>query len=57
MSGTSGVKGKKKEIVIVCPNCKSQCFGIKMEQKLDGNNWTEDTCWNCGEKLPTVCLK
>lgn len=47
----------EKKVVIVCPNCDVQCFNIKMEEKSDGNSWTDDTCWNCGEKLPAVRLE
>lgn len=47
----------EKKIVIGCPNCHVQCGDIEMVQKSDGNLWTEDTCWNCGEQLPAVRLE
>jgi hypothetical protein len=48
---------RKKKIVIGCPKCHVQCSDIKMKKKSDGNYWTDDTCWNCGEKLPAVRLE
>jgi len=47
----------EKKIVIACQNCHVQCFDIKMVQKSDGNHWTDDICWKCGEKLPAVRLE
>lgn len=42
------------EIVLVCPDCRVQCFNIRMIKKSDGNFWTDDVCWRCGAQLPTV---
>jgi len=54
------LKGRKvnqmvsEKLVIACPKCRAQCFSIIMKRKSDGKFWTDDTCCNCGKKLPAV---
>lgn len=42
------------EIVLICQDCRVQCFNIRMVKKSDGNYWTDDVCWRCGTQLPIV---
>ncbi|NQU99258.1 MAG: AbrB/MazE/SpoVT family DNA-binding domain-containing protein [Parcubacteria group bacterium] len=42
------------EITMICPKCKLQCCSIVMKKKSDGKYWTDDTCFNCGTKLPII---
>jgi hypothetical protein len=57
------LKGKKvnqmvsEKLVIVCSECRVQCFYIIMKKKSDGNFWSDDTCHKCGAKLPVVRIK
>jgi len=40
------------EIVLICPDCRVQCFNIRIVKRSDGNYWTDDVCWRCGAQLP-----
>ena len=62
MTSKIGEKRKKEvkdekissEIVLVCPDCRVQCFDVRTVLKSDGNFWTDDICWRCGAQLPIV---
>ena len=45
-----------EKLRIVCTKCGSLCFDIEMKKLDDGNDWSDDTCWKCGEKLPKVAV-
>jgi hypothetical protein len=42
---------KESSMVLICPNCKVECFNIRVIEKEDGSFWVDDICWRCGYQL------